>query len=48
MMSSKRPKKQQTFGNGDGRKATGGCRSDAQRRTAINRGINSRGKKKKK
>jgi hypothetical protein len=46
-MAPKKPKKNPTFGNGDRRKATGQCRSDAQRRAATNRKINNpnRGKK---
>jgi hypothetical protein len=34
MAAAKKPKKNPTFGNGDRRKATGQCRSDAQRRSS--------------
>lgn len=33
----KKPSKPPTFGNGDRRKATGQCRSDKQRRAALDR-----------
>jgi len=33
-MANKKPKKNPTFGNGDGRKATGQCRSDAQKKSS--------------
>jgi hypothetical protein len=40
-MAPKKPKKNPTFGNGDRRKATGQCRSSAQRKAS-----NARRKKK--
>lgn len=33
-MANKKPKKNPTFGNGDRRKATGQCRTDAQKRSS--------------
>ena len=36
-MTSKKPKKNPTFGNGDKRKATGQCRSSAQKKASNSR-----------
>jgi hypothetical protein len=37
MASPKKPKKNPTFGNGDKRKATGQCRSSAQKKASNTR-----------